>query len=114
MYNPSLIGPGTLSDLDVIAKAAGDDDWFLENMASIKEAISTIRGYHVSAGREVTKSVLRNIQGQLDNLSEQPLSLELAFGQAWIVQVQQVDQSARMVPIDLTNKLHWTGQYAFV
>ena len=114
MYNPNLIGPGALSDLNVIAKAAAADDWFLENMVSIKEAISTIRGYHVSAGREVTKSVLRNIQGQLDNLSEQPLSLELAFGQAWIVQVQQVDRAARMVPADLTNKLHWTGQYAFV
>lgn len=114
MYNPNLIGPGEFRDLDVIAKASGNDDWFLENMASIKEAISTIRGYHVSAGREVTKSVLRNIQGQLDDLTEQPMSLELAFGQAWIVQVQQVDRSARKVPADLTNKLHWTGQYAFV
>ena len=114
MYTPDLIGPGNMDDLDVIAKAAGNDDWFLENLDDIKSAITQTRGFHVSAGREVTKVVLRNIQGRLDYLTEQPMSLELAFGQAWVVQVLQIDRATRNVPADLTNKLHWTGQYAFL
>ena len=114
MYNPNLIGPGNLDDLDVVAKAAGNDEWFLENLDDIKSAITQTRGFHVSAGREVTKVVLRNIQGRLDYLTEQPMSLELAFGQAWVVRVLQVDRATRNVPADLTNKLHWTGQFAFL
>ena len=114
LYNRNLIGPGNLADLDVIAKASGNDEWFLENLDDIKDAITQTRGFHVSAGREVTKIVLRNIQGQIGDLTEQPMSLDLAFGQAWVAQIQQVDRATRTVPQDLTNKLRWTGQYAFL
>jgi hypothetical protein len=110
--NPNRIGPGDLSDIDLIARLAGDTA--LRSIAEeVKEAILAIRGAHQAAGIRLTKLILGEVHGRLNELGEQPSLLDLGYGQAWIVQVEFVDSARREYPASQVNRLLWTADSAF-
>ena len=112
MENPELIGPGYEEDIELIA-AAANDDALLSGLASIKESISRIRGAHVAAGSRLTQLILGEVQGRLAQVDEEPILLDLGFGQAWVVQVRAIDTRLRIYPADQTNRLLWDDDFAF-
>ncbi|MCW5749627.1 MAG: DrmE family protein [Alphaproteobacteria bacterium] len=106
------IGPGALSDIDVIAKVANDDE-LVSLGDEVKNAISRIRGAHQAAGMRLTKLILGELQGRLNQLGDQPTLLDLDFGQAWVVQVESVDVERRNYPASQVNRLSWAADSAF-
>ena len=106
------IGPGDLSDIEFIAKAAGDVE-LLSIKKDVKEAISRIRGTHISAGRKLTQLLLGELGGCLNQLDEQPVLLDLGYGKAWVVQVDMVDTTRCKYPSNQVNRLLWADDAAF-
>ena len=112
MRNPDLIGPGYEDDIEVIGRAAHDSE-LLESLSSVGEAISRIRGAHVSAGSHLTQLILAEVQGRLSQLDDQPVLLDLGYGQAWVMQVEFVDSRQQDYPADQINRLLWTDDSVF-
>ena len=107
MGNPDLIGPGFDSDIETIGRAA-DDTELLEQLSSVREAISRIRGMHIAAGSHLTQLILGEVRGRLGELDDQPVLLDLGYGHAWVVQVETVDSGQREYAADQVNRLLWT------
>ena len=107
MWNPDLIGPGYESDIEVIGKAAGDKE-LLEALDAVKDAISRVRGAHIGAGSRLTELIHIEVRTRLNQLDDQPVLLDLMFGQAWVVQVRSVDLRQRDYSADQVNRLLWT------
>ena len=112
MGNPDLIGPGYEDDIEVIGRAAGDSE-LLETLSSVSDAISRIRGVHIGAGSHLTQLILGEIHGRLGQLDDQPVLLDLGYGQAWVVQVEAIDSRQQEYPADQINRLLWTDDSIF-
>ena len=112
MGNPDLIGPGNEDDIEIIGRAA-DDSELLETLRSVSDAISKIRGAHIGAGSHLTQLILGEVHGHSGQLNDQPVRLDLGYGQAWVVQVEDVDSRQREYPADQINRLLWTDDSIF-
>ncbi len=112
MGNPDLIGPGYAHDIEVIGRAAGDSE-LLETLSSVNDAISKIRGAHIGAGSHLTQLILGEVHGRLSQLDDQPVLLDLGYGQAWVVQVSAIDSRQREYAIDQVNHLLWSDGSVF-
>ena len=112
MGNPDLIGPGYEDDIEVIGRAAGDSE-LLETLSSVSDAISRIRGAHIGAGSHLTQLILSEVHGRLSQLDDQPVLLDLGYGQAWVVQVEAIDSRQREYPAEQINRLLWTDDSIF-
>lgn len=110
--NPDRIGPGDTRDIEFIAKAAGDAELSLIR-ENVEEAISRIRGAHISAGSRLTTLLLGELGGRLNHLDEQPVLLDLDYGEAWVVQVELVEATRRKYPSNLVNRLLGTDDAEF-
>ena len=110
--SPDRIGPGDFRDIELIAKAAGDAE-LLSIRKEVEEAISRIRGTHISAGNQLTQLLLGELGGRLNQLDEQPVLLDLEFGEAWVVQVETVEERRQEYPSNLVNRLLWADDAAF-
>ena len=110
--DPERIGPGNFHDIEFIAKAAGDTE-LSSNRKEVEDAISCIRGAHVSAGNRLTKLLLGELDGRLNNLDEQPVLLDLGYGKAWVVQVEMVEERQQNYPLKLVNRLLWADDVVF-
>ena len=110
MGNPSRIGPRDDDDLEAIARAASDTI-LLENLDSVKDAISTIRGAHIAAGNRLTQLILGEVRRHRGQIDGQPVLLDLGYGQAWVVQVRSVDSQEREYPSDQVNRLLWADDF---
>ena len=106
MHNPDRIGPGDDTDIDVIAEAAGDS-YLTNHVAEVKDAISSIRGSHQSAGRRLTQLLLGELRGRLSELDDRPVLLDLHFGQAWVVQIDSIARRQRDYAATQVNRLIW-------
>ena len=104
--NPDRIGPGDFSDIEFIATASGDAQ-LLSIRKEVEEAISHIRGAHISAGSQLTQLLLGELGGQLNQLGDQPVLLDLGYAEAWVVQVDMVETARREYPSNLVNRLLW-------
>ena len=110
--NPDHIGPGDPTDIEFVARAA-DDAELLSIKDEVQEAISGIRGAHISAGGKLTQLLLGELRGQLNQLGDQPVLLDLGYAEAWVVQVDVVDTTRREYPVNSINRLLWTDDTAF-
>ena len=110
MVNPSRIGPRDDDDLEAIARTARDTR-LLENLDSVKDAISAIRGAHIAAGNRLTQLILGEVRRHLVRFDGQPALLDLGYGQAWVVQVRSVDSQEREYPSDQVNRLLWADDF---
>ena len=112
LNNPDRIGPKNPRDIYYIAKAAGDGE-LLSDRNDVEKAISRIRGAHISAGDRLTELLLGELSGRLNQLDEQPVLLDLDYGEAWVVQVEVVEEERREYPSNLVNRLLWADDAGF-
>ena len=110
--NPDRIGPRYSDDIEVIARAAGDQE-LLSMRKEVGEAIEHIRGAHRSAGTRLTQLILGELGGRLHQLGDQPIRLDLDYGAAWVVQVDMIDTTRTQYPSNSVNRLLWTDDTAF-
>ena len=82
-------------------------------MNTVSDAISRIRGAHIGAGSHLTQLILGEVYGRLSQLDDQPVLLDLGYGQAWVVQVEAVDSRQREYPVDQVSRLLWTDDSIF-
>ena len=61
----------TTDDIDAIAKVAGDTE-LLSIKGEVKDSISQIRGAHQAAGMQLTRLILGELHGRLNELGDQP------------------------------------------
>ena len=106
------IGPRNFRDIEFIAKAAEDSE-LLSMRKAVEEAIASIRGAHISAGNKLTQLLLGELHGRLNELDEQPALLDLGYGEAWIVQVDTVEDQRQKYPWNLINRLLWADERIF-
>ena len=104
LYNKYLIGPKESGDLKIIETVAGP---LPHSWSTICEAIETIRGYHTSAGFEISKWLLNEVPDQLDSIADGEIRLDLDFGQFWIVEIEQIFAEKEEVSLSQTNCLLW-------
>lgn len=110
--SPDRIGPSAFSDIELIAKATGDTE-LLSMRKGVEIAISRIRGAHISAGSRLTRLLLSKLSGRLNRLDEQPMLLDLDYGEAWVVQVELVEERRQECPLNSVNRLLWTDDVPF-
>ena len=112
LHNPDRIGPRGDSDIEAIAKAAEDME-LLSIRDKVVEAIHHIRSAHQTAGRQLTKLILGELDGKLGELGERPEALDLDYGHAWVVQVESVDANPHEYPTSQINRLLWISESSF-
>ena len=112
LYDCDRIGPNNFSDIKYIAVAAGDDE-FLRRVEEVKTAIQLIRGAHISAGNQLTKYILDDMREKLTYFDGQPTFIDFEFGEAWIVQVEEIDPERRKYPANRVNRLLWSDAFEF-
>ncbi len=103
----------TIAFLIVLTQKALQADVLASIRKKVEEAISHIRGAHISAGSRLTQLLLGELGGQLKQLDDQPVLLNLGYGEAWVVQVAMVETTRRKYPSNLVNRLLWIGDTAF-
>ena len=106
------IGPRDFQDLEFIAKAAEDVE-LLSIRKEVEEAIRCIRGAHISAGSQLTGLILGELSSQMNNLDDQPVLLNLLYGEAWVVQVDTVETEKHGYPQNSINRLLWSDDTMF-
>ena len=106
LHSPYRIGPGNFKDIEVIARAGKDTQLFSRRKEVIR-AISHIRRAHIAAGKQLTQLILGELSGHLNKLDDQPVLLDLKYGEAWVVQVDKIDFERRNYPANSVNRLLW-------
>lgn len=112
LVNPDRIGPGDYGDIEAIAKAARDAE-LLSIKVEVAKAISRVRGAHLAAGTRLTRLILGELDGRLNELDEQPTLLDFGYGKAWVVQVESIETEQREYPANQVNRLLWVADSAF-
>ncbi|MDE0433754.1 MAG: DrmE family protein [Bryobacterales bacterium] len=110
--NPDRIGPGNYDDIETIATVAGDAE-LLSIKEEVRDAITRIRGAHLTAGMQLTRLILGELRGRLNELGDQPTLLDLDYGRAWVVQVESVETTRREYAANQVNRLLWVADSAF-
>ena len=104
LTDPDQIAPSHSADIDIIARVAGDGA-LLRSISESTDAITRIRGAHVRAGNQLTDLILDELRGRIDQVGEEPLLLRLAYGDAWVVQVDSLGQQRAYYPAGSVNRL---------
>ena len=107
LFGPNLIAPLNGGDIDVIADLTNNRD-VIDNLNEVRNAISTIRSAHISAGNQITNLLLDELRNRSVLFSDQPVLLDLDFGSVWVVRVDFIDTHAKNYPINSIGKLIWT------
>lgn len=107
LANPLLIGPRSDDDVMAIAEAfplagATDADW-----KACRDAISELRGLHLSAGMQLTNLLATSCGSMLFEPAETELAVDLDLGIAWILEVDDVEASPRECPSSIVNRIQW-------
>ncbi len=112
LRNPDRIGPGNHEDIETIATVAGDTE-LLSIKDDVRDAITRIRGAHLTAGMQLTRLILGELRSRLNELGDQPTMLDLDYGKAWVVQVESVETKRREYAANQVNRLLWVADSAF-
>lgn len=108
VLDPDKIGPGERSDLLAIARAAQSDQ-FLRDVDRIWDAIHEIRGAHIAAGQRLSEILLAELPKKLSGVRDEESQLDLTFGHAWVVQVEEIG-GVEERPYTEVNRLLWDGE----
>ena len=105
--DPDHIAPRDYGDIDIIVEASGDDELVLRK-DEMRDAISTIRSAHVSAGNALTELILEELEkGHLEDVGGCPVLRDFVYGQVWIVQVEFVEMELHEYDTGQVNRLLW-------
>lgn len=93
-------------NLDIIAKALGQDSETQLKIAEIKEASDKLRGYHASAGNLITEMLKENIANWRGDIGEDGATIDLpGLGKVNLVRIENISSSPTLVPRSKTNTL---------
>lgn len=108
LFNESIIGPGSSSDLTAIARAT-EDEYMLSILTLIEESISQLRSAHLQAAAYLQKTMLNEVKNRIDRNSvtlESNIVFNLeGLGQIHILQVEEICEEWLNIGIGWTNRL---------
>lgn len=107
LTNPSLIGPRSDDDVLAIAKAFPIEGKSAADWKSCCEAISELRGLHLSAGTRLADHLVTRCGRMLLQPTETETAVEFQLGTVWILEVADVEPATRSAPSSLINRLQW-------
>lgn len=107
LFNTSIIGPGSQTDLDYIAKLTKSRE-LDESKADVWAAIKLLRGAHLSAGTWLTDILLQKLPSCLGEIEEHGTKINIDdVVTAWVVQVEDIDSQYEQFPRSSVNRLLW-------
>jgi len=107
LTNPSLIGPRSEDDVLAIAKAFPIEGKSPADWKGCCEAISELRGLHLSAGTKLADHLFARCGRMLLEPTETETAVEFQLGTVWILEVADVEPATRSAPTGLINRLQW-------
>jgi hypothetical protein len=107
LTNPSLIGPRSEDDVLAIAKAFPLEGKSSADWKGCCEAISELRGLHLSAGTRLADHLVARCGRMLLEPTETETAVEFQLGTVWILEVADVEPATRSAPSGLINRLQW-------
>ncbi len=107
LYDESMIGPQSESDVTAIARATGDET-LLRNVSRVWQAMQNLKGQHQAAGRRLLHVLLRELPNRVGELvgGRTRIEIENTIG-AWIVQVESIAPAPVQCPRSQVNSLLW-------
>ena len=107
LTNSSLIGPRSEDDVLAIAKAFPLSGKSAADWKGCCDAISELRGHHLSAGMKLADHLANRCGRMLLEPTETETAVEFQLGTVWILEVAEVEPSTRSVPSAMINHLQW-------
>jgi hypothetical protein len=107
LTNPSLIGPRSDDDVLAISQAFPIEGKSAADWKGCCEAISELRGLHLSAGARLADHLVAHCGRMLLEPTETETAVEFKLGTVWILEVAEVEPSTRSVPSAMINHLQW-------
>ncbi|MBS1955201.1 MAG: hypothetical protein JST89_13525 [Cyanobacteria bacterium SZAS-4] len=101
LNDPDLIGPTNEEDIAKIAKMTRDP-YLTEHASEVAAAIKQVRKLHQQAGRHLTDVILEQLPDEIDS----EVKIELEVGEAFVVEVEAIDDRTRNYPAVQVNKLN--------
>lgn len=107
LTNPSLIGPRSDDDVLAISRAFPLAEKSAADWKSCCDAISELRGLHLSAGARLADYLVGRCGRMLLEPTETETAVEFKLGTVWILEVAEIEPSTRSVPSAMLNRLQW-------
>ncbi|WP_298254980.1 DrmE family protein [Bradyrhizobium sp.] len=107
--NRNLIGPRSEDDVLAIARAFPSEARTVADWKDCWNAISELRGHHLSAGMRLTNDLVARCGRMLLEPSENETAVEFDLGTVWILEVAEVEPGHRSCPAGIVNRLQWTN-----
>lgn len=109
--DPEMIGPGAQSDVSFIAEAA-NDKWLARHAEDVWQAISKIRGAHMTAGFKLSEILAAQLPAQFAEIQGDETSISLSLdggsiGSAVILVVDGISEKAELAPYSMLNRALW-------
>lgn len=107
LHDGDIIGPGIITDLDVIAKATQDKE-LENNMDTVKKAISEVRGAHHQASSFLTQQLIAKLPFTIikGNYLTPQLTLDIHdFGRVFILRIEEIGSEWIDIEKSNTNRL---------
>ena len=93
--NKNLIGPRSEDDVLAIARAFPSEARTVADWKDCWNAISELRGHHLSAGMRLTNDLVARCGRMLLEPSENETAVEFDLGTVWILEVAEVEPAMR-------------------
>lgn len=107
--NKNLIGPRSEDDVLAIARAFPSPDKTAADWKECWNAISELRGLHLSAGMRLTDDLVARCGRVLLEPTETETAVEFDLGTVWVLEVAEVDSALRSCPAGIVNRLQWAN-----
>ena len=107
LSNSTLIGPRSDDDVLAIADAFPIPGKHPGDWKACTEAIAELRGLHLSAGMRLTDNLVARCGRMLFEPADSEIAVHFELGVVWILEVADVDKSARKCPNSIVNRLQW-------
>jgi len=107
LMDDARIGPRRDDDVTTIAATFPLPDKTPKDWKSCCDAISQLRGLHLSAGAALTDQLFNRCGSMLLEPAETEIAVEFDLGVVWILTVAAVEMDAKPCPISIINRVQW-------
>jgi hypothetical protein len=107
LTNTSLIGPRSDDDVLAISHEFPLEGKSAADWKGCCDAISEIRGLHLSAGARLADHLVARCGRMLLEPTETETAVEFQLGTVWVLEVAEIEPSTRSVPNTMLNRLQW-------
>jgi hypothetical protein len=107
LTDSSLIGPRSDDDILAIAEAFPLPDKTSVDWNNCCDAISELRGLHLSAGMRLTDLLADRCGRVLFEPTEAETAVVLDLGVVWVLEVSEIEAMQRECPGSILNRLQW-------